>query len=43
MDSSWNEVLYSITKGDPGAMQEMLRFDVFDFFAYIENNLKRRK
>jgi hypothetical protein len=43
MDSSWNEVIYSMTKGDPGAMREIVKFDVFDFFAYMNNNIKYKK
>ena len=42
MESNWNELLYSITKGDPGAMREIVKFDIFDFFAYI-GNIKHKK
>jgi hypothetical protein len=43
LDSNWRDVIYSITKGDPGAMMEIVKFDVFEFFAYIDNNIKYKK
>ena len=37
LDKYYNELIYTVCKGSPGEMNELKRFDIFDFFAYINN------
>jgi hypothetical protein len=30
-------MIYTITKGSAAEMREVVKFDIFDFFAYVEN------
>jgi hypothetical protein len=43
MDKYWNELLYTVCKGDAAAMREVVKFDIFDFFAFVENFKKGNK
>jgi hypothetical protein len=43
MDKFWNDLIYLICKGDAGSMREVQRFDIFDFFAFVENFRKENK
>jgi hypothetical protein len=40
MNKYWNDLLYMVCGKDPGKMRELVKFDVFDFFNYIENYMK---
>jgi hypothetical protein len=40
LDVYWNDILYSVCKGDLSQMAELKKFDIFDFFDYIENKTK---
>lgn len=40
MDKYWNELLFSICKGNVSDIKELKSFDIFDFFDYIENATK---
>ena len=42
-ENYWNELLYTVSKGDAGNMRELRKFDIFDFFAYIINYEKDGK
>lgn len=39
-DEYWNEILFTVCKGVPSEMAALKRYDVFDFFDYIENKNK---
>jgi len=40
MDKYWNDLIYMVCGKDPGRMRELVKFDVFEFFAYVENSMK---
>jgi hypothetical protein len=33
----YSELIFQVTDGDPSAMQELRRFDIFEFFRFIDN------
>jgi hypothetical protein len=37
MDKYWNELLYSVCDGKANEMNALKKFDIIDFFDYIEN------
>lgn len=39
----FDELIFTHCEGDPVKINELKRFDVFDFFSFIENNEKRLK
>lgn len=39
----YNELIFSHCGGDPVKISELKRFDIFDFFSFIENNEKKLK
>jgi phosphorylcholine metabolism protein LicD len=41
MDKYWNDMVFTICKGDPGQMREVVKFDIFEFFAFVENKTKK--
>jgi hypothetical protein len=41
MDKYWNDLIYSFCDGDAGEMRELKKFDIMDFFGYIENKSKK--
>jgi len=40
MDTYWNELIYSVCKGDVSQMKDLKKFDIMDFFDYIDNKTK---
>lgn len=42
-DGYWNEYIYNICEGDIKNMREMKKMDVFEFFDYVQNKMKRKK
>jgi hypothetical protein len=40
MDKYWNELIFSICKGSAVEMRELKKYDIFDFFDYIDNKSK---
>jgi hypothetical protein len=42
-DSYWNEFIYNICDGDIKNMREMKMMDVFEFFDYVQNKMKKKK
>jgi hypothetical protein len=43
METYWNELIYTVCKGDPAGMREIVKFNIFDFFAFVENFWKQNK
>jgi hypothetical protein len=43
MGKYWNDIIYVVCKGDATSMREITKFDIFDFFAFIENFRKGNK
>jgi len=41
IDKYWNDMVFTICKGDPGQMREVVKFDIFDFFAFVENKTRK--
>ena len=41
IDKFWNDFVYTICKGDPVEMREVVKFDIFDFFAFVENKSRK--
>lgn len=40
LDKYWNNLLFNITEGSASEMKTLMTFDIFDFFAYIDNKMK---
>jgi hypothetical protein len=40
MDTYWNDLLYSVCKGDVSQMTDLKRFEIVDFFDYVNNKTK---
>lgn len=41
LDRYWNELIYAVCDGKASEMNELKRFDVFEFFDYIDNKSKK--
>lgn len=41
MEKYWNDFLYVITGGNASDMMMLKRFDIFDFFNYADNKMKK--
>lgn len=41
LDAYWNDLLFSVCDGKAGEMNELKRFEIMDFFDYIENKSKK--
>ena len=41
MDAYWNDLLFVVCDGKAGEMNELKRFEIMDFFDYIENKSKK--
>jgi len=39
-DKYWNDLLFNITEGNASEMLALKRFDIFEFFAYVDNKMK---
>ena len=39
----YDDLIFSHCQGDPSKIRELKRFDVFEFFTFIENNEKKLK
>lgn len=39
----YNDLIFAHCGGDPVKMNELRRFEVFDFFNFLENNEKKMK
>jgi hypothetical protein len=37
MDKYWNELIYDVTKGNILEMQAIKKFDIIEFYDYINN------
>lgn len=40
MDTYWNELIFSVCKGDVSQMKDLKTFDIVDFFDYVNNKTK---
>jgi hypothetical protein len=43
MSKYWNELIFMVCKGDATAIREVIKFDIFDFFGFVENYRKGNK
>lgn len=43
MEKTWNELLFTVCKGDATQMKQVSGFDISDFFYYIDNFQKSVK
>jgi len=41
LDNYWNELIYSVCDGKAGEMNELKKFDIMDFFDYVDNKMKK--
>ena len=32
----WNDLIYQVCKGDPVRMKELRKYDIFDFYLFVE-------
>ena len=39
----WNDLIYTICKGNAGEMREVVKLDIFDFFSFVEHYTKGLK
>jgi hypothetical protein len=39
----WSNMLFAVTNGDPAHIDRLCRFDVFEFFSFIQNTEKKIK
>jgi hypothetical protein len=37
MDKNWNELIYNVCKGNAGEMMALKKYDIMDFFDYVNN------
>lgn len=37
LDTYWNDLLFNVTGGKANEMNELKKFNIIDFFDYIEN------
>jgi hypothetical protein len=40
MDKYWNELIYDLTKGNVTEMQAIKKFDIIEFYDYVNNKTK---
>jgi hypothetical protein len=40
IDKYWNDLLFTVCDKDPGKMRELMKFNIFEFFDYLENYMK---
>ena len=43
MDGYWNDLIRSATGGNASEIMALKRFDIMDFFDYVDNKLKDNK
>ena len=41
MDKYWNDLIYNICDGNASEMMALKKYDIFEFFDYIENKTKK--
>jgi len=39
-DRYWNDLLFNVTEGNASEMAALKKFDIFEFFGYVENKMK---
>lgn len=42
-EKTWNQLLFNVCSGDAKAIDTLCRFEVFDFFSFVENYEKNIK
>lgn len=43
LDKYWNELVYEVCTGDASEMNALKKFNIFDFFDFVDNKMKDRK
>jgi len=41
LDTYWNDLLFAVCDGKASEINELKRFEIIDFFDYIENKSKK--
>lgn len=41
LDKYWNDFIYVLTGGNASEIAALKRYDIFDFFNYVENKMKK--
>jgi len=41
LDKSWSELLYSVCEGKASEMAALKRYDIMEFFDYVESKTKK--
>jgi hypothetical protein len=42
LETYWNELLYVVCKGLPESINALRKYEIFDFFDYLESNIKHK-
>ncbi|MEN6568977.1 MAG: hypothetical protein ABFC18_03090 [Rikenellaceae bacterium] len=43
LDRYWDDTLFDIASGDPVRMASLKRYDIFEFFSYMEKEDGKRR
>ena len=41
LDKYWNDFIYSLCEGNASEITALKHFDIWDFFNYVENKIKK--
>jgi len=41
LDRYWNDFIYSLCEGDAAEIAALKRYEIGDFFNYVENKIKK--
>ena len=41
IDKYWSDMIYSVCDGNASEINALKRFDIFDFFVYVDNKMKK--
>jgi hypothetical protein len=41
LDTYWEDLLFRVTKGSANEINSLKKYNIFDFFAYLNNAMKK--
>lgn len=41
LDKYWNDLLFNVSEGNATEMAALRRFDIMEFFGYVENKMRK--
>lgn len=41
LDDYWNDLIFSVSGGNASEMIALRKFDIMDFFDYVDNKMKK--